>query len=393
MRLTCPNCGAQYEVPDDIIPTGGRDVQCSNCGNTWFQVHPDMQAEEPVEETAADVIASATAEHAPQGTDAPAEEVFEEVEPPELSIEADAEPSDDFFEDADEEQNPDDLDLGGEDWDLETEEDWGETAETSEESFEVAPEEDGTGADDPSDTQEPNQGDTGLDEAPDPDLEFEPVIEPERAVEVETEEAVSEEPLTEAPKPRGLDDSVKDILREEVEYETRARAAEQTQSLETQGDLGLDQGQEKPASVEKRASEASDRLRRLRGEDDAATAAAVAATVRSAKDTRRDLLPDIEEINSTLRTSGDTPRNPDLGQKANTSASRARGFRLGFALVLLLAGAAVFVYSSHENLSQSYPQAAPYIDGFMTSANGARIWLDDQVTNLFLKLNEITGQS
>ncbi|MBO6896159.1 MAG: zinc-ribbon domain-containing protein [Shimia sp.] len=393
MRLTCPNCGAQYEVPDDIIPTGGRDVQCSNCGNTWFQVHPDMQAEEPVEETAADVIASATAEHAPQGTDAPAEEVFEEVEPPELSIEADAEPSDDFFEDADEEQNPDDLDLGGEDWDLETEEDWVETAETSEESFEVAPEEDGTGADDPSDTQEPNQGDTGLDEAPDPDLEFEPVIEPERAVEVETEEAVSEEPLTEAPKPRGLDDSVKDILREEVEYETRARAAEQTQSLETQGDLGLDQGQEKPASVEKRASEASDRLRRLRGEDDAATAAAVAATVRSAKDTRRDLLPDIEEINSTLRTSGDTPRNPDLGQKANTSASRARGFRLGFALVLLLAGAAVFVYSSHENLSQSYPQAAPYIDGFMTSANGARIWLDDQVTNLFLKLNEITGQS
>ncbi len=388
MRLTCPNCGAQYEVPDDIIPTGGRDVQCSNCGNTWFQVHPDMQAEEPVEETVADVIASATAEDAPQDTDAPQEEVFEEVEPPELSIEADTEPNDDFFAAEDEEQNPDDLDLGGEDWDLETEEDWGEAAETSAEDFEVAPDAYGTGEDDPSETN-----DTDLEETPDSDLEFEPEIEPEQTVEAETEEAVSEEALTEAPKPRGLDDSVKDILREEVEYETRARAAEQPQSLETQGDLGLDQGQEKPASVEKRASEASDRLRRLRGQDDAATAAAVAATVRSAKDTRRDLLPDIEEINSTLRTSGDTPRNPDLGRKANTSASRARGFRLGFALVLLLAGAAVFVYSSHENLSQSYPQAAPYIDGFMASANGARIWLDDQVTNLFLKLNEITGQS
>ncbi len=388
MRLTCPNCGAQYEVPDDIIPTGGRDVQCSNCGNTWFQVHPDMQAEEPVEETVADVIASATAEDAPQDTDAPQEEVFEEVEPPELSIEADTEPNDDFFADEDEEQNPDDLDLGGEDWDLETEEDWGEAAETSAEDFEVAPDAYGTGEDDPSETH-----DTDLEETPDPDLEFEPEIEPEQTVEAETEEAVSEEALTEAPKPRGLDDSVKDILREEVEYETRARAAEQPQSLETQGDLGLDQGQEKPASVEKRASEASDRLRRLRGQDDAATAAAVAATVRSAKDTRRDLLPDIEEINSTLRTSGDTPRNPDLGQKANTSASRARGFRLGFALVLLIAGAAVFVYSSHENLSQSYPQAAPFIDGFMASANGARLWLDDQVTNLFLKLNEITGQS
>lgn len=389
MRLTCPNCGAQYEVPDDIIPTGGRDVQCSNCGNTWFQVHPDMQAEEPVEETVADVIASATAEDAPQDTDAPQEKVFEEVEPPELSIEADTEPNDDFFADEDEEQNPDDLDLGGEDWDLETEEDWVETAETSEENFEVAPDADGTGADDPSEPQEPKQSETDLDNA----LDLDPEVEPEQAEEAVTEEAVSEEPLTEAPKPRGLDDSVKDILREEVEYETRARAAEQPQSLETQGDLGLDQGQEKPASVEKRVSEAADRLRRLRGQDDAATAAAVAATVRSAKDTRRDLLPDIEEINSTLRTSGDTPRNPDLGQKANTSASRARGFRLGFALVLLIAGAAVFVYSSHENLSQSYPQAAPYIDGFMASANGARIWLDDQVTNLFLKLNEITGQS
>ena len=37
MRLICPNCGAQYEVADDVIPTAGRDVQCSNCGHTWFE--------------------------------------------------------------------------------------------------------------------------------------------------------------------------------------------------------------------------------------------------------------------------------------------------------------------------------------------------------------------
>lgn len=37
MRLVCPNCGAQYEVDDRVIPEGGRDVQCSNCGNAWFQ--------------------------------------------------------------------------------------------------------------------------------------------------------------------------------------------------------------------------------------------------------------------------------------------------------------------------------------------------------------------
>jgi len=37
MRLICPNCQAQYEVADDAIPPGGRDVQCSNCQVSWFQ--------------------------------------------------------------------------------------------------------------------------------------------------------------------------------------------------------------------------------------------------------------------------------------------------------------------------------------------------------------------
>ena len=37
MRLTCPNCGARYEVDDSMIPAEGRDVQCSNCTTTWFQ--------------------------------------------------------------------------------------------------------------------------------------------------------------------------------------------------------------------------------------------------------------------------------------------------------------------------------------------------------------------
>ena len=46
MLLLCPNCGAQYEVPEDHIPKKyGRDVQCSACNHTWFQTHPaqDLQ--------------------------------------------------------------------------------------------------------------------------------------------------------------------------------------------------------------------------------------------------------------------------------------------------------------------------------------------------------------
>ncbi|MBQ2261211.1 MAG: zinc-ribbon domain-containing protein [Loktanella sp.] len=38
MRLICPNCGAQYDVPDDAVPPAGREVQCSSCGHTWFEI-------------------------------------------------------------------------------------------------------------------------------------------------------------------------------------------------------------------------------------------------------------------------------------------------------------------------------------------------------------------
>ncbi len=48
MRLTCPNCSAQYEVPDEVIPEEGRDVQCSACDHTWFQAkHPVAETPEP----------------------------------------------------------------------------------------------------------------------------------------------------------------------------------------------------------------------------------------------------------------------------------------------------------------------------------------------------------
>ena len=40
MRLTCPNCSAQYEVPVEAIPPAGRDVQCSACQHTWFESGP-----------------------------------------------------------------------------------------------------------------------------------------------------------------------------------------------------------------------------------------------------------------------------------------------------------------------------------------------------------------
>ena len=36
MRLTCPNCAADYDVPDGMIPSAGRHVQCTVCHTRWF---------------------------------------------------------------------------------------------------------------------------------------------------------------------------------------------------------------------------------------------------------------------------------------------------------------------------------------------------------------------
>ena len=37
MRLVCPNCKANYEIPRHAVPIGGREVKCASCGHSWFQ--------------------------------------------------------------------------------------------------------------------------------------------------------------------------------------------------------------------------------------------------------------------------------------------------------------------------------------------------------------------
>lgn len=37
MRITCPNCAAQYEVDAEDISFAGQDVQCSECFTIWLQ--------------------------------------------------------------------------------------------------------------------------------------------------------------------------------------------------------------------------------------------------------------------------------------------------------------------------------------------------------------------
>lgn len=43
MRLTCPSCGAEYEVDDSLIPAVGREVECAACGHGWHQPGPQTR--------------------------------------------------------------------------------------------------------------------------------------------------------------------------------------------------------------------------------------------------------------------------------------------------------------------------------------------------------------
>lgn len=279
MRLTCPNCGAQYEVPDEVIPYDGRDVQCSNCGHTWFQAHPETAAEQDRHHL------NAALEAADSGAPAP---------------EAD-------------------------DWD--------------------APRPDTAGGPEP---------EAGADIAPGAEPDF--------------DEDAPEPPKT--PSRQELDSSISEILRQEAERETQLRAAE-AGGLESQPELGLESPTHEAAQ---RAREARERMARMRGEEPGGAAR------EDHPASRREVFPDIEEINSTLRSSGlssgatqsELPTGDDI-------PPRRSGFMRGFAVAFLIGAVLLLVYAKAPLIAQKLPQADPMLSAYVAMVDQARYWLDAQL--------------
>lgn len=44
IRLTCPECGTEYRLPEGSIPPEGRNVECSSCGTVWLQRRTPAQS-------------------------------------------------------------------------------------------------------------------------------------------------------------------------------------------------------------------------------------------------------------------------------------------------------------------------------------------------------------
>ncbi|MDZ7708990.1 MAG: hypothetical protein U5K36_01955, partial [Roseovarius sp.] len=226
-------------------------------------------------------------------------------------------------------------------------------------------------------------------EPPEPDAvpEPSPAPDPERAPEQEPAPAAQ----------RRLDPSVADILREEADRERAARAAEADGRIETQPDLGLTEPEPDEA---RRARQARDRMQRLRGDpppnaagtpprDDAGTDAN-----DDGKDeqdgidpgSRRNLFPDIEEINSSLSASHDTTGSlaPAMSEDV-PPAPRSGGFRTGFRLAVVICVGALVVYLMAPQIIGLWPDAEAPLEQYVQAVDDGRAMLTATVADLLAR--------
>lgn len=184
-----------------------------------------------------------------------------------------------------------------------------------------------------------------------------------------------------------LDPAVADILREEAEAEQSARREQEPQALESQPDLGIDNAEDE---TERRTREARERMARMRGEEvpDTTTAAALSS--------RRDLLPDIEEINSTLRSSSERSIGAtETEEPYDTPVEKKRrsSWRTGFMFVLLIAILMLLFYMLAPQIAKVLPQIDPLLTAYVSWIDQMRLWLDDTLQSIARWLDVKASQS
>lgn len=314
MRLVCPNCSAQYEIDGSMIPDEGRDVQCSNCGHTWFELPPPS----------AD---------------------FGEMS------------SDDF----------EDMDISEPETGTEIEEDEDHVTETADkEEAEAVPEQDNVEADDDQDEDE-SAGRASE------------TIAAAAAAALADEDDEDFEDFDTALKPRRPADAASlDILREEAERELSQRRAPPSELIQTQTDLGIDEirNRQSPSrALRARMAHLGEEQPETRTLDE--TEVEVETAEPEYPDTsdddadytepRRDLLPDIDEINSTLK--------PARRRGAQTRAKKGNGFLIGFVLMMLLTAALIFAYAQAPAIARALPSTESKLISYVDRANGVRDWV------------------
>jgi len=119
-------------------------------------------------------------------------------------------------------------------------------------------------------------------------------------------------------------------------------------------------------------------MARLRGldEQDADAAAAIAGATAATKP-RRDLLPDVEEINSSLRASDDRATTEAVSDDAPAKDKpKRKGGRRAFLLVILIVAIGLAVYAFSPQIIAAVPQTEPYLVSYVDWANQTRAQID-----------------
>lgn len=161
-----------------------------------------------------------------------------------------------------------------------------------------------------------------------------------------------------------VDESVLAILREEAERETTARRAE-ARPLESQTELGIDAAM---TPTQKRAA-------MLKVEETKPAA-------------RRDLLPDVEEINSTLRPSEQPVEEEEAAAEASEPEREpSGGFRSGFLLVLTAATIAAGLYIAAPMLARLVPGLAEPLTSYVNAIDSMRLQLDGMMRSATVAIN------
>ncbi|MGB3148342.1 MAG: zinc-ribbon domain-containing protein [Paracoccaceae bacterium] len=186
-------------------------------------------------------------------------------------------------------------------------------------------------------------------------------------------------PKASAPERRPLDAAVTDVLREEAARETRARMAEGS-LVEFQEDLPLGGAAARPTSARAQAEDDPD--------DDGEDQEGAAVVSRSA---RRDLLPDIEEINSTLRATSDRGRDPASLDAPETLRQRRSGFRRGLAFGIILTGLLWLPYVFADVISARVPAVSGAVTAYATQVDNARTWLESVMRSTTQLINSDNG--
>ena len=383
MRLVCPNCSAQYEIDGSMIPEEGRDVQCSNCGHTWFELPAP---------------AAAMASGSESSTEHDVEDEFDSPPAYDLDDDDSFEEEDDAFPSSRRDSVPDFISREDFEDDSVREtsvfSDWDDTPDDKEpepepEQPEESGDDDGDDADaviravtaategdpNPENTDGGEAGDTGT---PQDAVENEPTAD---AKDESEDTALTSVASTVAGTPRRpADAAALDILREEAERELSQRRAAPSEPLETQSDLGLDDIRNRRTPSRALRARMAHLGEDLPEEEPKIEFSEPAPAPRSTpqdddgyEEPRRDLLPDIDEINSTLKSSG---RGADAAEAVQRS-----GFRYGFLLMLFLTIAAIFAYAQAPAIARALPQTESTIISYVDWANGLRDWVDGLISN------------